>query len=93
MIQAIGLGFLGGLLIGNGLPHFLRGITGERYPNIFGSDPVVNFLAGWTSLCLGVLAIAGAAVPAEPVLGGASIAVGVLLFGLFHAMQMAFGRD
>lgn len=48
---------------------------------------------GWSSLCLGAPTIVGADVPAEPVLGGASIAVGVLLFGLFHARQMAFGRD
>ena len=93
MIQAIALGLLAGLLIGNGIPHFLKGITKERYPTGFGSGPVVNLVAGWSGICLGVLALLAADLPAEPVPGGGSVAVGVLLIGLFHARIGAFGRE
>ena len=93
MIQAIALGLLAGLMIGNGLPHFIKGITRERYPTAFGSGPVVNLIAGWSGICLGAVALAAADLPAEPVPGGVSIAAGVLLIGLFHAGIGAFGRE
>jgi hypothetical protein len=92
MIQAIGLGLLAGLLIGNGLPHLVKGVTRERYPTVFGSGPVANFLAGWVGMCVAVAALVGADLPASPIAGGAAIAVGVLLAGLFHARIGAFGR-
>jgi hypothetical protein len=93
MTQAILLGLLAGLLLGNGVPHFIKGITKERYPTAFGSGPVANLLAGWAGLCLGALAIAAAGLPAEPFAGGAAVVVGVLLIGLFHARIGAFGRE
>ena len=92
MFHTIALGLLAGLLIGNGLPHFIKGITREPYPTVFGSGPVPNLVAGWSGIALGVLALVPADLPAEPVPGGVSIAVGVLLFGLFHAKGLAFGR-
>lgn len=93
MIQAIALGLLAGLLIGNGLPHFLKGITKERYPTAFGSGPVPNLVAGWSGIALGVLALLAADLESAPVPGGIAVAVGVLLFGLFHAKGLAFGRE
>jgi len=93
MFQTIALGLLAGLMIGNGLPHFVKGITKEPYPSAFGSGPVVNLIAGWVGIALGALALLAADVPAEPVPGGVSIAVGVLLIGLFHARIGAFGRE
>ncbi|SDE12154.1 hypothetical protein [Glycomyces harbinensis] len=93
MIQAIALGLLAGVLIGNGLPHFVKGITKERYPTVFGSGPVANLLAGWSGICLGALALAAADLPAAPLPGAAALAVGVLLLGLFHAKGLAFGRN
>ncbi|MCD0442981.1 hypothetical protein LO763_04990 [Glycomyces sp. A-F 0318] len=93
MIQAIALGLLAGLMIGNGIPHFVKGITREPYPTVFGSGPVPNLVAGWSGICLGALALLAADVPAAPAPGGAAVAVGVLLLGLFHAKGLAFGRE
>ncbi|MQM24023.1 hypothetical protein [Glycomyces albidus] len=93
MLQAVSLGLLAGLLIGNGLPHFIKGIVHERHPTFFGSGPVVNLLGGWTALCLGALAFAAADITAQPWAGGAAVALGALLMGLFHAAGGVFGRD
>ena len=92
MILAIALGLLAGLLIGNGIPHFIKGITKDAYPTVFGSGPVVNLIAGWSGIAAGVLLLIPADLPDEPVAGGAALAVGVLLMGLFHAGIGAFGR-
>lgn len=92
MIQAIALGFLAGLFLANGIPHFFRGIVNERYPMAFGSGPVANLLAGWSSIVVGVLLLTAADLGAAPVAGGAAIALGVLLMGLFHAAGRAFGK-
>lgn len=93
MIRAIALGLLAGLLVGNGLPHFIKGITRERYPTAFGSGPVANLVAGWAGIVLGAFALLAADIPAAPLAGGAALAVGVLLIGLFHAKGLAFGGD
>ncbi|WP_035700794.1 hypothetical protein [Glycomyces tenuis] len=91
MFQAIALGLLAGLFLANGVPHFFRGIVNERYPMVFGSGPVPNLIAGWGSFVIGVLLLAAADLGAEPVAGGAALALGVLLMGLFHAAGLAFG--
>ena len=46
MWQTTALALLGGVIAGNGLPHFLRGITRHRYPCAFGNGPIPNFVAG-----------------------------------------------
>ncbi|MFI7468800.1 hypothetical protein [Nonomuraea sp. NPDC049646] len=82
MWQTILLSFSGSLVAGNGLPHFIRGITRRRYPSALGNGPVPNLVAGWAGL-----------VVRYPALSFASIGVGVLLIGLFHAGPGAFGRE
>lgn len=47
MWQTMALTLLGGVIAGNGLPHFLRGITRRRYPCAFGNGPIPNLVAGW----------------------------------------------
>lgn len=92
MLQSIVLSFLVGVLIGNGIPHFVRGITKERYPCMLGNSPVPNFIAGWVSFVLaGVLAqyIDPLHFHAATLISGA---IGLLLIGLFHAGIGAFGR-
>ncbi|MEV6032664.1 hypothetical protein AB0L65_16005 [Nonomuraea sp. NPDC052116] len=92
MWQTIVLGFLGGLLAGNGLPHFIRGITRRRYPSALGNGPVPNLIAGWAGLVLGGLLLWWAHIDRYPELSFASIGTSVLLIGLFHAGPGAFGR-
>jgi hypothetical protein len=90
MFQTIALGLLAGLFLANGVPHFFKGVFNERYPTVFGGGPVPNLVAGWASLVIGALLLVAADVTAEPLAGGAALALGTLLMGLFHAAGLAF---
>jgi hypothetical protein len=92
MWQTIVLSFLAGLLGGNALPHFLRGITKRRYPNLTGNGPIPNFVAGWAGLVLAALLGYWANPGEHPAPAFGFAAFGVLLIGLFHAGPGAFGR-
>jgi len=94
MWQALVLGFLSGVFGANGVPHFIKGITRERYPCMLGNSPVPNLIAGWASLLIAALLIRAAAANAQdslPILIAG--AAGALLIGLFHAAIGAFGRS
>lgn len=92
MAQAITLGLLAGLILGNGIPHFIKGITNDRYPTVFGSGPIVNFLGGSISIGIAALLLLAADLPSAPIAGSAAVAVGTLAMGLVHAAGIAFGR-
>jgi hypothetical protein len=92
MWQTITLSLLGGLLGGNALPHFLRGITRQRYPSALGNGPIPNFVAGWVGLVLTGILLYWAHVDRHPGTAFAAAAAGVFLIGLFHAGPGAFGR-
>jgi hypothetical protein len=92
MWQTVLLSLLAGVLGGNALPHFIRGITRRRYPSALGNGPVPNFIAGWVGLVVTALLLQWAHLEAHPGPAFAAIAVGVLLIGLFHAGPGAFGR-
>jgi hypothetical protein len=92
MVQALVLSFLAGVMGGNAIPHFIKGITKETYPNMMGNGPVPNFLAGWSALIITVLLIHAVGVENfsfETFIAGA---FGVLAIGLFHSWHGAFGR-
>jgi len=90
--QTIMLSLLGGVVGGNALPHFIRGITRRRYPSVLGNGPIPNFIAGWAGLLLTALLLHWADLDRHPGPAFAAGAVGVLLIGLFHAGPGAFGR-
>jgi len=92
MWQAIVFGFLGGVLGGNGFPHFTRGTTKRRYPCGLGNGPVPNLVAGWAAFVLAAWLFSLAHAGRHAAWALASAAVGVLLIGLFHAGPGAFGR-
>ena len=92
MWQAVVLSFLGGVMGGNAVPHFVRGITRENYPNVLGNGPVTNIVAGWAGLILAALVFYLAHPGRHPAWSFAFAALGVLLIGLFHAGPGAFGR-
>ncbi len=92
MWQTIILSFFAGLMGGNAIPHFVKGITKETYPNMLGNSPVPNLVAGWTALVITALLIHWARVEQYPEWAFVFIALGVLLIGLFHAWIGAFGR-
>jgi hypothetical protein len=43
--QSVLLSFVAGIFFGNGIPHFVKGITKERYPSMLGNGPVPNLSA------------------------------------------------
>jgi len=76
----------------NGVPHFVKGITEESYPGVFGNSPVPNLIAGGFSFIIAApfghfADLQHYALPFQ--LAGA---VGALGFGLIHAAISAFGR-
>jgi len=57
--------FFAGMLLANGVPHFVNGISGRRFPSPFAtppgrgeSRPVVNVLWGLANFLLGYLLLA-----------------------------------
>ena len=56
------LDFLGGLLLANGVPHFVHGISGSRFqtpfaspPGVGASSPLVNVIWGYVNLGVGIV--------------------------------------
>jgi len=92
MWQTSILSFLAGVMGGNAIPHFVKGITKENYPNLLGNSPVPNLIAGWAALVITALLVRWADVEQYPVVAFICGALGVLLIGLFHAWHGAFGR-
>ncbi|GGN85611.1 hypothetical protein GCM10010112_66220 [Actinoplanes lobatus] len=92
MWQTLMISLLAGVLGGNGLPHFIRGITRRRYPCALGNGPIPNLIAGWTALVLAMVLLQWADYVRHPWPAFAAVAAGVLLIGLFHAGPGAFGR-
>jgi len=92
MWQTVVLSFLAGVMGGNAIPHSVKGITKETYPNLLGNGPVPNLVAGWSALIITVILIHAAKVESYPIWALISGALGVLLIGLFHAWHGAFGR-
>jgi len=86
------LSFLAGLFGGNAFPHFTKGITKEPYPTVFGSSPVINFIAGWLGFLIAALFLIAAHVELNPRHALFSGAAGVFLAGLFHAWHGAWGK-
>lgn len=84
--------FVFGVLFGNGIPHFVRGATGEKYPSLLGSSPVANVLEGWICWMLASLIATWARLWPPTLDVWAAAGIGLLLIGLFHAMGWAFGR-
>jgi uncharacterized membrane protein YeaQ/YmgE (transglycosylase-associated protein family) len=92
MWQTIVLGLLAGIFAGNGVPHFVRGITKQTYPMVFGNGPVPNLIAGWTGLVVAAYLAHLSRTYQHPHVALAAIAIGVLIIGLFHAGPGAFGK-
>ena len=92
MWQSVLLSFVAGIFFGNGIPHFVKGITKERYPSMLGSGPVPNLIGGWLSFVVAGLLMHWIDLRHFRATSLAAAAFGVLLIGLFHAAVGAFGR-
>jgi hypothetical protein len=86
MLITIVLAFLAGLNLGNGLPHFITGITGQEHPSPLGKSAVVNLLEGWGAFLIGGIFWYFSWIQhGDPVLVYTFAAFGVLAINLFHA--------
>jgi hypothetical protein len=93
MGKFIVLVFFAGVLAANATPHFVKGITKERFPTLLGSGPVVNLICGWAMLTGAVILLLVADPADDPAAAIAAGALGVLVMGVFHAWHGAFGRS
>ncbi|MFJ6322044.1 MULTISPECIES: hypothetical protein [unclassified Rhizobium] len=92
MWLSIAFSYLAGVLFGNGIPHFVRGITKENYPCMLGNGPTPNLIAGW--LCFVLVAVLARWIDFQSYRDVSLIAggFGLLAIGLFHSAIGAFGR-
>jgi len=92
------LDFLGGLLLINGIPHFVQGISGNPFPTPFAkppgvgdSSPVTNVLWGLGNLTVGGLLLTFFRHFRYPLsLGSFAVDAGVLLMSVMLASH--FGK-
>ena len=95
------LQFVSGLILANGVPHFVQGISGHRFQSPFASPPgvgessaIVNVLWGFANIALGFLVLwsfapKGADVVAEWI----AVGLGVLVAALFLARRFGAVRS
>lgn len=90
MSQTIAFSFLAGLMGTNALPHLIKGIVGEEFPNLLGNSPLRNALAGVTGILLTALFTLWADMPSHPWAAAISIAIGAYVMAVFHGLRGAF---
>jgi hypothetical protein len=90
--------FAAGLLLTNGIPHFVNGISGRRFqspfaspPGVGESSPLVNVVWGFVNFILGYLLVAGVGdFTGGLTLDSLMVGSGVILMALILAWH--FGR-
>jgi hypothetical protein len=89
--------FFGGMLLANGVPHFVNGISGRRFPSPFAappgrgdSRPVVNVLWGLANFVLGFLLLARVG-PFNPALAPDLLAVALGVLFLSVSLALYYG--
>ncbi|MFF0491466.1 hypothetical protein ACFYTQ_20785 [Nocardia sp. NPDC004068] len=90
MWHTILLSALAGLMGANAVPHFVKGMVGEPFPNVWGNDPLRNAVAGVLGLALAAGFGVWAGLPDHPVAGSVSGLAGALLMAVFHGRRGAF---
>ncbi|WP_146059112.1 hypothetical protein [Actinomadura rubteroloni] len=92
MIAAVIMSFLAGVWLGNGIPHFVRGVTKKPYPSALGNSPVPNLIAGWLAIATTPLFLLLVHPAEHPIASWISAMLGMLAIGIFHAGPGAFGK-
>jgi hypothetical protein len=90
--------FFGGMLLANGVPHFVQGVSGEKFqspfaspPGVGESSPIVNVLWGFANLAAGfALLRSGDWSGSDATAGWLAIGAGVLAAGFY--LSRHFGR-
>jgi len=83
--------FLAGIIGANGIPHFVKGITGQKHQTPFGkpSSAVVNVAWGWVNFVVAGLLVFWGDVHKHLLRAFALLAVGALIMGLMLAYTWA----
>ncbi|WP_216899421.1 hypothetical protein [Nocardia alni] len=90
MWLTIVLSVLTGVMGANAVPHFVKGMVGEQFPNVWGNSSLRNAVAGTLGLALAVAIGYWADMPAHV---GAAVAggfAGALVMAVFHGLGGAF---
>ena len=90
------LHFLAGAILANGVPHFVQGISGEKFQSPFASPPgkglsppLVNVLWGFANFAAGT-ALLMIYAPSRDAIDLGAIGLGALAMGI--ALALHFGR-
>ncbi|MGO4614668.1 hypothetical protein AB4305_06415 [Nocardia sp. 2YAB30] len=90
MWSTVVLSLLAGVLGVNAVPHFVKGMIGEEFPNVTGNAPVRNAVAGFLGLVLTALIGYWADLSSHPWPGVVSIGAGGLAMAVFHGLGGAY---
>lgn len=85
------LSFLAGLIGANGVPHFVKGITGQRHMTPFGrpSGAVVNVVWGWLNFAAAFGLLYWAPIYKHELRALVLVAVGALITSVYLAWLWA----
>jgi len=80
-----------GLFGANGVPHFIKGITGKKFNTPFGkpSSPVFNVIWGWTNFVVALLFLYWANVHQHMLRAFVLVGIGALLMSVMLANSFA----
>ncbi|WP_305779587.1 hypothetical protein [Nocardia nova] len=84
------LSMLAGVMGANAVPHFVKGMVGEQFPNVWGNSALRNAVAGTFGFAIAVAIGCLADMPAHvapAIIGGLA---GALLMAVFHGCGGAF---
>ena len=87
--------FIAGLFGANGVPHFVKGITGQKHQTPFGKDSsaVVNVVFGWANFVVAALFIYFGHVHPHLLRAFAMVSLGALLMALILANTWSKHQD
>lgn len=79
--------FIAGLFGANGVPHFVKGVTGQKHQTPFGkgSSAAVNVAWGWANLVVAVVFLHFAHPRAHELRAFACLSIGALIMGVVMA--------
>jgi hypothetical protein len=88
MWQLYVFSFFAGLFAANGIPHFIKGVMGQKHQTPFGkpSSAVINVCWGWINLVVAAIFLHFSNMNAHDYGAYTLFAVGALLISLFSAV-------
>ena len=88
--------FFAGMFLANAVPHFVHGVSGNRFPTPFAkppgrglSSPIVNVAWGWLNLLIGYLLFHAGKLASTDRLAVAAFFAGVIAISLMLSVNFA----